>query len=33
MERSLSLVPDSTRRRIDQGHVDFVPAQIRTGAG
>ena len=27
------LPPDSKRRRIDQGHVDFVPAQIRTGVG
>ena len=29
----VSIVPDTKRRRIDQGHVDLVPAQVRTGVG
>ena len=33
MELSLSSVPDSKRRRTDQGHEDLVLAQIRTGVG
>ena len=33
MEHSVVSMPDSTRRRIDQGHRGLVPAQIRTGVG
>ena len=33
MEHSLSSVPACERRRVDRGHGDLGPAQIRTGVG